>query len=1761
MDVVTGSDQRDQELLTRARNLFAFLTESQRLRSKAVPTTDSYESVHFLADLPEHECIQRHTIDDASEPDAPVFSITRPDRRDPPEPDPDLLHWISTRWAESSVEPELLDVPLLSELADDPDHQQDDVVEQRRANFTHWLGHWRAWAIVDRAALAAQRVYEDLFSNADQARSHAETFEVVLGVACLAWEQPGGARIRRHLFTSAAVIEMDEDTGRLDVKPHAGRPGLVAEVDMIDPSALPSSFRPVDLQEQVSSYAHHVADPVQVGELARGVVHGLHPSARYTDSEAKPGWAADPSVTFAPAVILRRRSAEGLVRVFQTISSQLDEADSVPEGLLPLVDPDHALPATPDQTPGGIVRLDEEPFLALPVNDKQLRILDNVDRHRQTLVQGPPGTGKTHTAAALLTHLLAQGKRVLVTAQTDRALKEVRAKLPADVQALSVAIVGQSRAETADLKTAVERLSAKFEDHDPRHARHEMDRDLAKLDELRRERSELVRRLIDARCTDVTQHAHAGYHGTLASLARQVHAEESHHKWLLEHVRPTSGSQPPVGPEELREWLQLLNDPVVMEGTAEADQSLLALSRIPTPDQFAQECAKEEQANTSTAAFARLRDHHATSAVRSLNRGRRRELQDTLRDVARRAHDLEQRGDPWINSALSDIRSGREATWQGRSEQLTNLVEAARVPIQGLAATTRVTAQAPEIAPLVLMATAVLGHLKHGNAIKTTSGGSPKVGLLTPRSVKDAAPLFAGVRVDGLPPTTEPQLKSFLHWAEARRILDALDEAWPADVIIPEEDTLQERLQWHRSELNMLERLLAFAKDLRVTERRLGQAGLPQPDWSDLADIEDMAALTDAIDAEDRRTFQTEQLDTVAGSVRRHLVTDGTYRAGELLHAAIVDRDLGAYSAAHDQLDRLHRIRAQRDRLRQLEPSVSALSPSLRDAVRADPANPQWRQRLRELPQAWAWAATGSWISGQGLEDTNAVQQRLHINEETIHTVVGRLSATRAWSHALAPVRLTGRARADLYQYVQLVKRLGKGTGKYAAQQRQEIQAAMANCADAVPVWIMPLYRIAEQLKVHEDMFDVVIVDEASQAGLESIFLQYLAPKIVVIGDDKQVSPSAVGVNQQQLRDLADHYLVGDRYKSSWHDPKRSLFDEAKMRYGGTITLTEHRRCVPEIINFSNKIAYEPEGIRLTPVRQFGSDRLTPIQPVHVVDGYERGTTNKVNPPEAEQIVDQIQKCFTDPRYDGLTVGVISLQGTKQAKLIESMLLTAIDPEEWAARDLRCGDAASFQGSERDVIFLSMVAAPTEGRRLGQLTRDEFVQRYNVAVSRAKDQLWLFHTVTLDDCPNPEDMRFQLLDYCYAMSRKTPDGHAVTSLAVSEDVLVDPFDSLFEQRVHNRLVERGYTVLPQYEVQGYRIDLVVMGAKSKLAIECDGDHWHGPDRYAADLARQRDLERAGWTFFRIRESSYYLDQAKTLSGLWAELEQREIFASGRRGVAVDAPDSHEPEGTATPSSATPRRAAPGANNDSVPVARNSPARALTEAADATQELAADEESAGNEAAPADLEPDRESEDPEEVIDEESTQSKNDVTFDDLFAMLDEIESLSADGELQPYASFSGGNLPHPTESSSDDVVFAVLSIVEVEGPVTGERIVAAYLRNSEASRAGRRIKDAISQALGRALKQGLVVADTSVGLLLGRTYRLPEHPTVLVRQLGARSFQEVPISELSELLRVTYAEQGDEPATVYRTVLHKLGLKRLTADAMARINRAARQLG
>jgi very-short-patch-repair endonuclease len=270
------------------------------------------------------------------------------------------------------------------------------------------------------------------------------------------------------------------------------------------------------------------------------------------------------------------------------------------------------------------------------------------------------------------------------------------------------------------------------------------------------------------------------------------------------------------------------------------------------------------------------------------------------------------------------------------------------------------------------------------------------------------------------------------------------------------------------------------------------------------------------------------------------------------------------------------------------------------------------------------------------------------------------------------------------------------------------------------------------------------------------------------------------------------------------------------------------------------------------------------------VNGFrdERGKTNEV---EAEEIASLVMACLTNEDYilneqgKPTSFGVISLLGDEQALVIENILRMRVSPELFAKHRLLCGNAAQFQGDERDVVFLSMVDGPPDD---GQLSfrdagpKDLYKKRYNVAVSRARNQLWVVHSIDPATHLKGGDLRRRLIEHArdpQALMRAMEEQGKRT-------------DSVFEKLVLQRLIRAGYRVHPQWPVGARRIDLVVEGRTKRLAVECDGERWHTPEQLHKDLERQSILERLGWIFVRIRGSVFFRDPDTAMAPVFARLD-------------------------------------------------------------------------------------------------------------------------------------------------------------------------------------------------------------------------------------------------------------------------------------------------
>jgi very-short-patch-repair endonuclease len=321
----------------------------------------------------------------------------------------------------------------------------------------------------------------------------------------------------------------------------------------------------------------------------------------------------------------------------------------------------------------------------------------------------------------------------------------------------------------------------------------------------------------------------------------------------------------------------------------------------------------------------------------------------------------------------------------------------------------------------------------------------------------------------------------------------------------------------------------------------------------------------------------------------------------------------------------------------------------------------------------------------------------------------------------------------------------------------------------------------------------------------------------------------------------------------------------AKESFAGLISLREHFRCVPDIIQFSNHLCYQGD---IKPLRE---ERSSPIHPFLVpfrVEGARDGDT-EVNREEALTVASLLVAAVERPEYQCMTFGVISLLGDGQAPEIEQSLRKHLSPDEYQRRRIICGNSAQFQGDERDVMFLSMVWSP-EDAPLRFLDDKRFRQRFNVAASRARNQMWLAYSLNPSTDLKSGDLRRRLIE------------HVLDPRAVTRDLdrSLARTDSPFERYVLEGLVRAGYRAIPQWPVGNYRIDLVVEGGGKRMAVECDGDRYHPPEKLAEDMERQAILERLGWRFVRIRGSVFFRDRERTMQGVFHKLAEGGISPEG-----------------------------------------------------------------------------------------------------------------------------------------------------------------------------------------------------------------------------------------------------------------------------------------
>lgn len=456
---------------------------------------------------------------------------------------------------------------------------------------------------------------------------------------------------------------------------------------------------------------------------------------------------------------------------------------------------------------------------------------------------------------------------------------------------------------------------------------------------------------------------------------------------------------------------------------------------------------------------------------------------------------------------------------------------------------------------------------------------------------------------------------------------------------------------------------------------------------------------------------------------------------------------------------------------------------------------------------------------------------------------------------------------------------------------RDMIGAMPESFGKLAPCVLMSPLSIAQYLPTNQELFDVVVFDEASQISTwDAVGAVARARQTIIVGDPKQLPPTNFfGTNREDDDDSV----------SEFEKDLESILDEAKTSGLPSLHLRWHYRSRHEsLIAFSNWHYYNNSLITFpSPVTQ---DRAVSLE--HIPNGiYDRGKS-RTNRDEALAIVRRVATYLDSwlslPEEDRQTLGVITFNSQQQA-LIQDLLddLLRDRPEfEWFFSEDRyepliVKNLENMQGDERDVIFFSITFSRDSAGRFpmdfGAINKDGGERRLNVAVSRARRELVVFSGFLADEV----DLE---------RTRKTGPAHLKTFLdyAVRGPVALPAQDkgslgateSPFEVAVKDALELRGWQVTTQVGVSAFRIDLGVkhpdLAGAFLAGVECDGATYHSSatarDR---DKIREQVLVGLGWTILRVWSTDWWFNPQEALDRLDAALN--EALAKSREKLKAD----------------------------------------------------------------------------------------------------------------------------------------------------------------------------------------------------------------------------------------------------------------------------------
>lgn len=1470
--------------------LYQFLKEFCSLKYKEVTNLSEHIWTCPLSDVPFDEenikIYNRDRIDHDEDQFSPenadentLLSVHKPEFQQCPTPPKNIADWLAPGWDKYTNIVKINE----SRIVTDKTQELFNASEQRVADYRLWFDLRATWADKQRAIATTRNFFTTLYNIHTNLGKNSETEELMVANGLLTYVPD--EKIKHPLLLKRVKTSFDAKDNIIKIEDTETDPELYTVVLQRIPDINHNIVQ--DIISTLHDNFYHPLDRTETVEFLKTSIHKLSSKSLFVDSDAhrnKIRYSDDKLIMYDEPMFLLRKRVNGAIKAIEEIIENVKATGKIPQHLIEIVSGGKRdIPNVPELSLEDRISSscgeNAEILLAKEANREQLEIAQNIETYNAVVVQGPPGTGKTHTIANLLGDFLAQGKSVLVTSQAKKALTVLKDKIPLGIQNLCVSVLDDTH---KDMERSVDGIA----DYLSRHNQVELKRE---AEAKQRERLDYIHQLAEIRkkiytikCREFHPVIYDGKDYSPIDMAEFV--EKNPHLSYIPGKVAVNTAFPLTREETCK--LFLSNAQITASDETELRCDLPEPKELLSPERFevliSTIRAKEDDLQSKAALLGlNIECDYKGNKICSISQQNKltiitpanKETLDLLSGYIQKMFEP----DEWMVRAAVDGRNG--GGYRSRWDNLVTAIMDA-VQLSGSLAASIISNKEVVFAQGTNMA-ALNEDLQKTEIFLRDNPQPPKWKLLFHKEVQR---VFDSVSINGQQIETVEECSIVRMRLKLSAKRDNIREIWDALVAggeIPNFDKLDDT-EPERICRNFVEKIRQYLDWYKVEYQELNQL------IHDAGFNIDSVLGINALDSEMAKTkkilhfykkilpiyikiasdfLESAQINLQLTANKQKLLAvvsnSGSDICRKLINAED-SRDTGAYRTYYNDLattyDKYDLLSTRRNILQRLKSVAADLAAAIeqREGI--------WGAQLppESLEDAWRWKQFAAIIDEITAEPFETLQKKSLELSRLLRAKTAELVEARAWQHLLARVEQDISMQQALMGWKVTNQKLGKKTGKNVPMMMKMARIQMEKCQLAVPAWIMTINNALETLNPTKNVFDVIIIDEASQSDVSALAIAYMAKKIIIVGDNKQVSPLAVGTEMDQINNLMSMNIKD--ILPNWHlfGAQTSLYDIASTTFQ-SLMLCEHFRCMPDIIGFSNRLSYD---YKIKPLRDTSKCKILPsVVNYRVLDGHREGKLKK-NMQEAKAVVAFIEACIEQTEYENMTFGVISLLGDEQAELIQQLLDDKLGLAEVEKRQITCGNAAHFQGDERDVMFLSMVDSNEGELPLGKREKDSLQQRYNVAASRARNQMWVIHSLDAAHDLKQNDIRRELLEY--SASPKSFQNQLYEIEAKSE--------SPFEKAVAKSLITAGFHIVQQWEVGPYRIDIVVITGNKKIAVECDGEQFHsGDDKIIADMERQTILERIGWRFIRIRGSEYYRNPDAAMRRVFNDLRDNEIY--------------------------------------------------------------------------------------------------------------------------------------------------------------------------------------------------------------------------------------------------------------------------------------------